>query len=87
MVIAAPVIVHGIYDSILFASSALIDKFLVINETIAGIISLVFVAGFIYFCFKMWKFGSLKIKEHIKSDEDELQKKQEKEFNDLFKRN
>ncbi len=87
MVIAAPVIVHGIYDSILFASSALIDKFLVINETIAGIISFVFVAGFVYFCFKMWKFGSLKIKEHIKSDEDELQRKREEEFEELFKKN
>ena len=87
MVIAAPVIVHGIYDSILFASSALIDKFLVINETIAGIISLVFVVGFVYFCFKMWKFGSLKIKEHVKSDEDELQRKREEEFNELFKNN
>ena len=86
MVIAAPVIVHGIYDSILFASSALINKFLVINETVAGIISFVFVAGFVYFCFKMWKFGSVKIKEHIKSDEEDMQRKREEEFNELFKK-
>ena len=87
MVIAAPVIVHGIYDSILFASSALINKFLVINETVAGIISFVFVAGFVYFCFKMWKFGSLKIKEHIRSDEEDMHRKREEEFNELFKNN
>lgn len=87
MVIVAPVIVHGIYDSILFASAALIEKFSVISETVAGIISLVFVVGFVYFCFKMWKFGSLKIKEHIKSDEDDLQRKREEEFNELFKNN
>lgn len=86
MVIAAPVIVHGIYDSILFASSALINKFLVINETVAGVVSFVFVAGFVYFCFKMWKFGSLKIKEHIRSDEEDMQRKREEEFNELFKK-
>lgn len=84
MVIAAPVIVHGIYDSILFASSALINKFLVINETLAGIISIVFVAGFIYFCFKMWKFGSAKIQQHIENDNNDEQKAQE-DFNELFK--
>ena len=87
MVIAAPVIVHGIYDSILFAAAALVEKFSVISEAVAGIISLVFVVGFVYFCFKMWKFGSLKIKEHVKSDEDELQRKREEEFNELFKNN
>ena len=87
MVIVAPVIVHGIYDSILFASVALIEKFSVISETVAGIISLVFVVGFVYFCFKMWKFGSLKIKEHIKSDEEDIQRKREEEFNELFKNN
>ncbi|MBR5780790.1 MAG: PrsW family intramembrane metalloprotease [Bacteroidales bacterium] len=68
LTIAAPVIVHGIYDTILFAATVLIDKHLEISETLAGLISIVFVVGFIYFCFKMWKFGSLKIKQHIADD-------------------
>lgn len=84
MVIAAPVIVHGIYDSILFATAALAESLSVISEGIAAVVILVFVAVFIYFCFKMWKFASLKIKEHIERDKEDMEKSKE-ELNEIFK--
>lgn len=61
LTIVAPVIVHGIYDSILFAEGALVEMLSGISEGLAGIVGLAFIALFIYFCFKMWKFGSMKI--------------------------
>lgn len=64
----APVIVHGLYDTILFGTSVLVEKYIKISESLAGLISIIFTALFIYFCFKMWKFGSLKIKQHIAND-------------------
>jgi hypothetical protein len=64
----APVIVHGLYDTILFGTSVLVEKYIKISESLAGLISIMFTALFIYFCFKMWKFGSLKIKQHIAND-------------------
>ena len=76
MVLLVPILLHGLYDTMLFSF-----------KTLHPVAVLVVFVTFLFFCFKMWKFGSLKIKEHIKSDEDELQKKQEKEFNDLFMRN
>lgn len=81
---AAPVLVHGIYDSILFAASALIESLLEKDEMIAGVVSLVFVAGFIYFCVKMWKLGRHKIKEHIERDKKDIEKAKQ-ELNDVFK--
>lgn len=64
----APVIVHGLYDAILFGTSVLVEKHIEISETLAGLISIIFTAVFIYFCFKMWKFGSHKIKQHMAND-------------------
>ena len=83
---AAPVIVHGLYDSILFATAALTESLMDVSEEIAGIVGLIFIVGFIYFCFKMWKFGSLKIKEHLKNDEEDVEKSKQ-ELNDIFKVN
>ena len=56
LILAAPIIVHGLYDSILF----------IINVTpaIGGILMIVFLV----FCHKMWKYGSKSIKEHIERD-------------------
>ena len=56
LILAAPIIVHGLYDSILF----------IINVTpaISGILLIVFLV----FCHKMWKYGSCRIKEHILRD-------------------
>lgn len=56
LILAAPIIVHGLYDSILF----------IINVTpaISGILLIVF----LIFCHKMWKYGSKSIQEHMKRD-------------------
>ena len=55
-ILAAPIIVHGLYDSILF----------IINVTpaISGVLLIVFLV----FCHKMWKYGSKSIQEHLKKD-------------------
>ena len=56
LILVAPIIVHGLYDSILF----------IINVTpaISGILLIVFLV----FCHKMWKYGSKRIQEHLKRD-------------------
>lgn len=56
LILVAPILVHGLYDSILF----------IINVTpaISGILLIVF----LLFCHKMWKYGSKSIKEHIERD-------------------
>lgn len=56
LILVAPIIVHGLYDSILF----------IINVTpaISGILLIVFLV----FCHKMWKYGSKSIQEHMKRD-------------------
>lgn len=60
LVLVAPILVHGLYDSILF----------IINVTpaISGILLIVFLV----FCHKMWKYGSKKIKEHLDRDNDRI---------------
>lgn len=56
LILVAPIVVHGLYDSILF----------IINVTpaISGILLIVFLV----FCHKMWKYGSKRIQEHIERD-------------------
>ena len=56
LILAAPIIVHGLYDSILF----------IINVTpaISGILLIVFLV----FCHKMWKYGSKSIADHLCRD-------------------
>ena len=56
LILVAPIIVHGLYDSILF----------IINVTpaISGILLIVF----LIFCHKMWKYGSKSIQEHLQRD-------------------
>ena len=56
LILVAPILVHGIYDSILF----------IINVTpaISGILLIVFLV----FCHKMWEYGSKSIQEHLKRD-------------------
>ena len=57
MVLVAPIIIHGLYDSILFVSS--------VTPAISGIL----MVAFLIFCHKMWKFGSKKINEHLNRDQ------------------
>ena len=56
LILVAPIVVHGLYDSILF----------IINVTpaISGVLLIVF----LIFCHKMWKYGSKRIQEHLKRD-------------------
>jgi RsiW-degrading membrane proteinase PrsW (M82 family) len=56
LILVAPIIVHGLYDSILF----------IINVTpaISGVLMIVF----LIFCHKMWRYGSKSIQEHLKRD-------------------
>lgn len=56
LILAAPIIVHGLYDSILF----------IINVTpaISGVLLIVF----LIFCYKMWKYGSKSIADHLCRD-------------------
>lgn len=56
LILAAPIIVHGLYDSILF----------IINVTpaISGVLLIVF----LIFCHKMWKYGSKSIADHLCRD-------------------
>lgn len=56
LILIAPIIVHGLYDSILF----------IINVTPA--ISSILLIVFLAFCHKMWKYGSKSIQEHLKRD-------------------
>lgn len=60
LVILAPVIAHGVYDSILFVTS--------VTPAISGIL----VIAFLVFCHKMWKYGSRRIAEHLERDADIL---------------
>lgn len=56
LILVAPILVHGVYDSILF----------IINVTpaISGILLIVF----LIFCHKMWKYGSKSIADHLCRD-------------------
>ena len=56
LILIAPILAHGLYDSILFIIN--------VTPTISGILLIVFLV----FCHKMWKYGSCRIKEHILRD-------------------
>lgn len=58
LILLAPIIAHGLYDSILFIIN--------VTPSISGILLIVFLV----FCHKMWKYGSKKIKEHLNRDDD-----------------
>ena len=55
-VLLAPIIVHGIYDAILFVTD------------VAPSLSLILTIVFLVFCHKMWKYGNKCIKEHLERD-------------------
>lgn len=56
LVVAAPILAHGLYDSILFVMD--------VSPALSGALMLVF----LFFCFKLWKFGTRKIAEHLNDD-------------------
>lgn len=60
LILVAPIIVHGIYDSILF-----------INNVIPAISGVLFIV-FLVFCYNMQKYCSNRIQEHIKRDNNDI---------------
>ena len=56
LILIAPIIVHGLYDAILFITD--------ITPAISGILTIVFLV----FCHKMWKYGRKRIAEHLNRD-------------------
>ena len=56
LILIAPILVHGLYDSILFIIN--------VTPTISGILQIVFLV----FCHKMWKYGSKSIADHLCRD-------------------
>ena len=60
LVLIAPVIVHGLYDSILFVMD--------VTPAVSGTLMIVF----LIFCHKMWKYGSKRIKDHLNRDNSEI---------------
>ncbi len=56
LILAAPIIAHGIYDTIAFSSD--------IMPAISGLITILL----IFFCFKMWKYASKSIADHLRRD-------------------
>ncbi len=61
MTIVAPVLVHGIFDSILFAVQ------------VSDYLALILLVVFVVFCFKMWKYASRLVREHLSRDREDLQ--------------
>lgn len=62
LVPAAPVLAHGIYDSILF----------VISAEITPLLSVILFILFLFLCKKVWRLAIDKINEHLERDRDTL---------------
>jgi len=56
LILIAPILVHGLYDSILFI--------IAVTPAISGVLLIVFLV----FCHKMWEYGSKSIAEHLCRD-------------------
>ena len=57
MIIVAPVVLHGIYDALLFAM-----------DTIPEWLAVIFLLAFLVFCFYMWKWAKRSIQRHANTD-------------------
>ena len=60
LALAAPIVAHGIYDSVLFSMTV------VSSPVVAVVLAVVFIV----FCVKLWKRGSRSIHEHLRRDVD-----------------
>lgn len=56
LTLAAPILAHGIYDSLLFISD------------VSPLLSAVMTILFLLFCHRLWKLGSKSIEKHLRSD-------------------
>ena len=54
LILIAPIIVHVLYDSIIFIAD--------VTPAVSGVLFIVFLV----FCHKMWRYGSKRIQEHLK---------------------
>lgn len=66
MVLVAPIIAHGIYDTIIFTV-----------DVSSNVIAILLMLSFIAFCFFLWKFGFKKISQHQAEDKVDMQNKAE----------
>ncbi len=58
-ILIAPILAHGLYDTLLFAMSA------------APALSIVLLGLFLVFCWRLWKQGHKRIEEHLTADRQE----------------
>lgn len=56
LIIIAPILAHGLYDTILFIIN--------VTPTLSGVLMICF----LIFCFKLWKYGSIRIHKSLLSD-------------------
>ncbi len=56
LILAAPILAHGVYDSLLFVAQ--------VSEALSGILTTLFVV----FCCQLWKYASRRITEHLVAD-------------------
>ena len=59
MVLLVPILLHGLYDMMLFSLG-----------TLPPVLILVVFAVFLVFCFRMWKYAARRIEEHLARDVD-----------------
>jgi RsiW-degrading membrane proteinase PrsW (M82 family) len=80
MVLLVPILLHGLYDTMLFSFHAL-----------PPLLVLVMFATFLFFCVKMWKYAARRIEEHLARDmnsgSEEERNKSITEFRRLAKEN
>ena len=60
LALVAPIVAHGIYDSLLFAMSV----------SSSALVSVVLMVVLVFFCFKLWSRSSRSIHEHLMRDKD-----------------
>ncbi len=70
LMLAAPILAHGAYDSILFSIR--------INAALGGVLSFLF----LYICHRLWKYGKKKIHEHLERDKEFYRLMEEKHGGD-----
>ena len=62
LTLAVPILVHGIYDMVLFSMGV------VSSPVVQVILAVVFIA----FCVQLWKRGTFSIKEHLARDAENV---------------
>ncbi len=66
LVLAAPILAHGTYDTLLFSCKVI------------PALTLLLLPLFFFVCHKLWKYGQLKIREHLERDREFFKRMDEK---------